>query len=83
MKNNAVIIIGDGEAVALAGGPLSLAELGERKTERASFLEFHEDDNEWRVLSADRCTWLFQHADYDVALAWERDYFNQRLAAGS
>jgi len=82
MKANsreAVFVIGEGTVVALAGGPLSLADMGPRKTRRASNIEFKE--GLWHVLlPCGRELWA--HEDYDVALAWERDYFNHQLSGG-
>jgi len=73
------ILIGDGTVTALAGGPLSLADLGTRTTKRASHLEFADATNEWCVWSADHQLLIYSHPDYDVALQWERDYFNRLL----
>ena len=77
----AVFIVGGGTITALAGGPLSLADMGPRKTRRVSHIEFCEITNEWLVtdLKTDRV--IFRSGDYDVALAWERTIFNRRLAA--
>lgn len=80
MNREAVIVIGEGTATALAGGPVSLAELGPRTTERASHLEFCSIDNQWHVYDATTGGDLFCHADYDVALQWEIDHFNRRLS---
>jgi hypothetical protein len=65
---------------ALAGGPLSMADLGTRTTKRASHLEFDEMTQLWVVWDADRANDLFESPDYDVALEWERTAFNRRLA---
>ena len=73
------ILIDGGTVTALAGGPLSLADLGTRTTKRASHLEFDSTANVWCVWSADRALLLYSHPDYDVALQWERDYFNRLL----
>lgn len=74
------ILIDGGTVTALAGGPISLADMGVRTTKRASHLEFDAVYNEWCVWSADRALLLYSHPDYDVALRWERDYFNRLLA---
>ena len=79
---SSVIIIGEGSATALAGGLLSLAELGERTTKRASNLVHDPITDHWVVIDAESHEILFSDADYDVALRWEIDHFNQRLAAG-
>ncbi len=76
----AVLVIGGGTVTALAGGLISLADLGVRTTRRASHLEFNDATNEWDVLTPDRKLTLYSHADYDNALAWERDLFNRMLA---
>jgi len=78
---NAIFVIESGTVTALAGGPLSLADLGPRTTKRASTLEFHAGLNEWVVYDADTREPLFLDRDYDVALEWERVEFNRRLAA--
>ena len=64
---------------ALAGGPLSLADMGERTTERASRLEFHAESNKWQVLDPRSGAVLHEEADYDTALQWETDHFNDVL----
>ena len=79
MATETTIVIGDGTVTALAGGPISLADLGTRTTTRASHLEFAPGTNEWVVWSADKQLSLYSHPDYDVALQWERDYFNRLL----
>lgn len=80
MATEAVIVIGEGTVTALAGGPLSIADMGVRTTKRASTLEFNSGTNEWEVRSIDPRDPLFSHRDYDVALKWEIDYFNRRLS---
>lgn len=81
MNHEAVFVVGDGTVTALAGGPLSLADLGQRTTRRASTLEFANLTNEWVVRDAATGEVLFTHADYDVALEWERTEFNRRLGS--
>ena len=81
MSREAVFVVGEGTVTALAGGPLSMADLGTRTTKRASHLEFADLTNEWVVRDAESLEVLFTHADYDVALAWERTEYNRRLAA--
>jgi len=78
----ATFIIGDGTVTALAGGPLSLADMGTRTTRRASHVEFNETTNEWTVVDAKTKQLLFSNADYDAALHWEVEYYNQQLLAG-
>ena len=78
--NSASFIIGDGHITALAGGPLSLADMGARTTRRASHLIFADATNEWVVRDATSNEVLFTHPDYDVALAWEREYYNRQIA---
>lgn len=76
----AVLVIHNGTVRGLAGGPLSLAELGKRTTRRVSHIEFDAATDLWRVTDIDTGTVLYTHPDYDHALAWERDEFNRRLA---
>lgn len=79
----ATIVISDGNVTALAGGPISLADLGSRKTRRVSRIEFNESRNWWQVLKPDHQpgdTELANFSTYDEALSWEIYYFNQVLA---
>jgi len=82
MKTNesAVFVVGEGTVTALAGGPLSLADMGARTTKRASHLIFADSLNVWVVTDAEDGVELFTHPDYDVALAWEKTEYNRRLA---
>ena len=80
MTNETVIVIQNGTVRALAGGPLSLADLGKRSTRRVSHIEFDTTTDLWRVTDIDTGDVLFNHPDYDAALQWERDEFNRRLA---
>ena len=80
MKPEAFFVIESGTVTALAGGPLSLADMGPRKTKRASHLTFADVTNEWVVTDHDTGVELFTHPDYDVALAWEKTEYNRRLA---
>lgn len=68
-------VIGNGRVAALAGGPLSLADLGARKTRRVSHIEFSDRRQKWQVKTI-RGKLLSEFADYDTALSWERDWFN-------
>jgi hypothetical protein len=81
MSREINIIIGDGEVTALAGGPLSLADLGPRTTRRVSRVEFNGTTNLWEVLDpVDRAAApLFTNADYDLCLQWEAAHFNALL----
>lgn len=81
-NREAVFVVGQGTVTALAGGPLSMADLGTRTTKRASHLEFADLTNEWVVRDAESLDILFTHADYDVALAWEVREYNKRLLSG-
>lgn len=76
---NSVFVIENGTVTALAGGPLSLADLGPRTTKRVSRIEFVPEDNWWRVYDADTNEELANFADYDAALAWEREWYNHQL----
>lgn len=73
-------IIGAGTIKGLAGGPLSLADLGERTTERASHIEYSDPISKWVVTDAKSNQPLFEHEDYNVCLAWETSHYNQQLA---
>ena len=77
--NKAIYRIGGGHVVALAGGPLSLADMGPRHTRRVSTIEFCGITNEWLVRDTTGMV-IFHAGAYDVALAWEREHFNQTLA---
>lgn len=77
----ATFVIDGGTVVALAGGPLSIADLGQRATKRASHVEFSNPINEWVVTDAATGEVLFFHPDYDTAITWETHEFNRRLAA--
>jgi len=77
----AVFVIESGNVTALAGGPVSLADMGERETERASNLIFNAHTNLWVVIDAKTHEPVYSHADYDVALAWEIAEWNRRLAS--
>lgn len=81
--NSAVLVIGEGAVTALAGGPLSLADLGERKTRRVSTVEFSDLINRWVVTDQVTKEILFEDDDYDVALKWEVDHYNQLLSFGA
>jgi hypothetical protein len=74
-----VFSIEDGIVTAVAGGPISIADLGPRTTERASHLEFNGSTNKWDVTDHKTQVLLYSHSDYDVALAWEGAYYNQRI----
>ena len=75
----ATIVISDGNVTALAGGPISLADLGQRKTRRVSRIEFSEPVNEWVVYHPDGWP-IASFNTYDEALSWETRYFNIMLA---
>lgn len=76
----AVFLVGEGTVTAMAGGPLSLADMGERRTERASHLEFDPKRNRWVVLDAKTRVELYSDSDYNGASEWETRHFNRRLA---
>lgn len=80
MPREVSIIVGDGSVTALAGGPVSIADLGDRKTRRASHLEFNPTKNKWEVWDFAKTTVLHEEDDYDVALAWEIEHFNRLLS---
>ena len=75
------IVIGGGDVLALAGGPLSIADLGVRKTKRVSTIEFADVLNKWVVTDSATGQLLHEADNYDEALAWEREYYNQLLNA--
>lgn len=72
-------MVGGGTVTALAGGPLSLADLGPRTTKRASCLEFNPAVDQWEVLDPATRRVLHRDADYGAALQWETTHFNRRL----
>ncbi len=80
--DSAVFVIGEGTVTALAGGPVSLADMGQRKTRRVSHVEFSDLINEWTVTDAETKEVLYHSPDYDEALNWEIRHYNQRLASG-
>ena len=80
MSREAVFVVGEGTVTALAGGPLSMADLGTRTTKRASHVEWSDYEEMWLVTDAATLKTIFRHADYDVALEWERTEFNRQLA---
>jgi len=75
----AVYSIEDGVITALAGGPLSLADLGQRTTHRVSHVEHNPATDLYDVTDADTGELLHSDPDYKAALQWEIDYFNQKL----
>lgn len=79
MSRIAVFSIEDGTVTALAGGPLSLADMGERTTKRASHVEFNSATNLWDVTDGETKKLLFSNADYDAALNWEVEHYNERI----
>jgi hypothetical protein len=86
MKVEAVFVVGEGRVTGLAGGPLSLADMGPRTTKRVSKIEFHEKSQRWQVLDpelgeGDPSRIMAEFDDYGVALEWERDWFNRQLLA--
>lgn len=72
-------MIGGGTVTALAGGPLSLADLGPRTTKRASNLEYNPCTNLWEVLAPESRRVLHCSKNYDTALRWETTHFNRLL----
>ncbi|EIQ01083.1 hypothetical protein OpiT1DRAFT_05651 [Opitutaceae bacterium TAV1] len=80
MATEAVIVVGDGRVTALAGGPVSIADMGKRSTRRASHLDFDPAKNEWVVWDSEKTNSLYSHPDYNVALQWETDHFNRLLS---
>lgn len=79
MPREAVFSIEDGVITALAGGPLSLADVGERSTARVSHVEFNTATGVYDVTDAVSNELLHSEADYDVALAWEVAHYNERI----
>jgi hypothetical protein len=78
--SEAVFVVGEGSVTALAGGPLSLADMGQRRTRRVSTIEFSKLLNRWLVTDCASGAVVHQSDDYDEALQWERDHFNSLLA---
>jgi hypothetical protein len=81
MSDFACFSIEDGSVTGLAGGPISLADMGERTTKRASKLEFDVSSNLWTVTDPVTNEIIFSDLDYDIALAWEIRHFNEKIAA--
>ncbi len=77
----AMFIIGGGRITALAGGPISLAGMGKRRTRRVSTIKFVPRDDMWRVRDM-KGKELANFKKYDEALQWEVDYYNLQLAEG-
>ena len=73
------IVIADGQIHALAGGPLSLADMGERTTQRVSSVEFNQTTQRWEVCRNGEL--LHSNTDYDQAIAWEIEHFNNHLSS--
>lgn len=74
----ATYIIQGGAVIGLAGGPISLADLP-RETTRLSKVEFNSAGNVWEVIARNG-ELLHTNIDYDAALRWEVNYFNDLLA---
>jgi hypothetical protein len=75
-EREAVFVVGEGTVTALAGGPLSLADMGPRRTRRVSTIKFVLSKNYWRVRDANTGDELANFIDYDEAVQWEKDWFN-------
>lgn len=72
---------GDGTATCLHTDAIPLAELGQLQVRRASTIEFNAHSQQWEVrLEADPCRVMFADPSRERCLAWERDYFNERLS---
>jgi hypothetical protein len=78
-SNEAIYVVGGGEVVGIAGGPISLGELGPRKTARLSRVEFNDATNLWEVKSPDIGTVIHSGPDYDECIKWETNFFNRML----
>ena len=70
-------LIQGGAVIGLAGGPLSLADMP-RETTRLSKVEFNPSANVWEVIARSG-ELLHTNSDYDAALRWEVNYFNELL----
>ena len=79
MSRIAVFSIEDGEVSALAGGPLSIADMGPRTTNRVSHVEFNTATGVYDITDAKTGEYLHSEADYDLALQWEVDHYNEEL----
>lgn len=79
-----ILVIGDGEVLALAGGPVPIGDLGPRVTRRVSHIEFNTHSNKWEVTEGQsgQRRLLFSSPDYDACLQWETSHYNQQLKHG-
>jgi len=82
-EREAVFVVVEGTVTALAGGPLSLADMGPRRTRRVSTIKFVPNKNYWRVRDAKTGSELANFSNYDEAVQWEKDWFNFLLASPS
>jgi hypothetical protein len=81
MTETTIIMIGGGTVTALAGGPLSISDLGARRTRRVSRIEFDQFRDRWIVTDAETGVEMCAMHNYDEALHWERMFYNELLAA--
>ena len=81
MSETTIIMIGGGTVTALAGGPLSISDLGSRRTRRVSRIEFNQFRDRWIVTDAETGVEMVAMHNYDEALRWERMFYNELLAA--
>lgn len=69
-----------GDIQALYDDRLHKLHLGRMTMRRASHVEFNAASQEWEVSLPDTCgEVLFAHPDRATCLAWEREYFTERL----
>jgi hypothetical protein len=70
----------EGDIVTLYDDLLHKLNLGSMTMRRASHVEFNPTLQEWEVSLAEKSgEVVYRHPSRSVCLAWERDYFNDRL----
>jgi hypothetical protein len=70
----------EGDIVTLYDDRLHKLNLGRMSMRRASHVEFNAASQEWEVSLPDHTgEVLFTHPDRATCLAWEREYFTERL----
>jgi hypothetical protein len=73
-------ITDQGDIVTLYDDALHKLNLGRLTMQRASHVEFNPLLQEWEVSLADHTgEVVFRHPSRVTCLAWERNYFNERL----
>lgn len=74
-----IFIEPDGRLVALHSDLIPLPELGRMTTRRVSDIQWSDTRQEWEVFGLAEGRVLFRHRDRSACLAWEVEYFNNKL----